>query len=305
MKIKFLPIFVAATITFSCGNSNATDDNSEVDSNENSKSINMSQETATVDLGAISFVHGVSFASQLKQQNLSFINVEELVKTFATYRTDGIGEFDVEASINVLREIAQKTENFKTVEGEDVKTASLIFSKLFYSDIEKSPLGDDLVVAKFEEGLVDFSKNETMPSQDSIEAYSTYMGSIQAKPGETFLAENAKRPEVKVTESGLQYEILTDAEGPKPTDTSTVVAHYEGALIDGTIFDSSYKRGEPTEFPLNQVIPGWTEGLQLMSVGAKYKFYLPYQLGYGERGAGQNIPPFSALVFIVELVEVK
>lgn len=123
--------------------------------------------------------------------------------------------------------------------------------------------------------------------------------------GETFLAENAKRPEVKTTESGLQYEVITEGKGNKPAATDVVKVHYKGTLIDGTVFDSSYDRGEPAEFPLNGVIKGWTEGLQLMSVGSKYKLYIPYQLGYGERGAGGTIQPYSALIFDVELLEIK
>ena len=129
--------------------------------------------------------------------------------------------------------------------------------------------------------------------------------SVAAKAaGEAFLAENAKRPGVKVTASGLQYEVL-DAIGQKPKATDTVRVHYEGTLPDGTVFDSSYKRGEPISFPLNGVIAGWTEGLQLMSVGSKYKLYIPYHLGYGERGAGASIPPYSALVFTVELLGIE
>ena len=123
--------------------------------------------------------------------------------------------------------------------------------------------------------------------------------------GEQFLAENAKREGVKTTASGLQYEVLEATIGQKPKATDTVRVHYEGTLIDGTVFDSSYKRGESIAFPLNGVIKGWTEGLQLMSVGSKYKFFIPYQLAYGERGAGGSIPPYAALIFTVELLGIE
>lgn len=123
--------------------------------------------------------------------------------------------------------------------------------------------------------------------------------------GEEFLAENAKKDGVKVTGSGLQYEVIEEGSGKKPKASDTVKVHYEGKLIDGTIFDSSIQRGEPICFGLNQVIAGWTEGLQLMSEGSKYRLYIPYNLAYGENGAGASIPPYSALIFDVELIEVK
>lgn len=123
--------------------------------------------------------------------------------------------------------------------------------------------------------------------------------------GEQFLADNAKKDGVVTLASGLQYTVLTEGSGRSPKATDTVKCHYEGTLTDGTVFDSSYRRGEPAEFPLNGVIAGWTEGLQLMKEGAKYRFFIPYTLAYGERGAGQSIPPFSTLVFDVELIEVK
>ncbi|MCQ2342505.1 MAG: FKBP-type peptidyl-prolyl cis-trans isomerase [Paludibacteraceae bacterium] len=123
--------------------------------------------------------------------------------------------------------------------------------------------------------------------------------------GEKFLAENKKRPEVKTTPSGLQYEVIESTLGQKPKATDTVKVHYEGTLIDGTVFDSSYQRGESISFALNQVIKGWTEGLQLMSVGSKYKLYIPYQLAYGEHGAGASIPPYAALIFTVELLGIE
>lgn len=123
--------------------------------------------------------------------------------------------------------------------------------------------------------------------------------------GERYLAENAKKEGVKVTESGLQYEVLTAALGQKPTATSTVNCHYEGRLIDGTVFDSSYRRGEPISFPLQGVIKGWTEGLQLMSVGSKFRFTIPFNLAYGAQGAGGSIPPYATLVFDVELLGIE
>jgi FKBP-type peptidyl-prolyl cis-trans isomerase len=120
-----------------------------------------------------------------------------------------------------------------------------------------------------------------------------------------FLTQNAKRAGVKQTASGLQYEVITEGTGQRPTDTSVVKVHYEGFLLNATRpFDSSRDRGAPAEFPLNGVIRGWTEGVQLMTVGSKYKFYIPYQLGYGEQGSGEAIPGGSLLIFDVELIEI-
>lgn len=130
-------------------------------------------------------------------------------------------------------------------------------------------------------------------------------GKAAKAAGEAFLAENAKKDGVVTLPSGLQYQVLKEGNGKKPSATDQVVCHYEGTLIDGTVFDSSYKRNEPATFGLNQVIAGWTEGVQLMSEGAKYRFFIPYNLSYGERGAGAQIPPFAALVFDVELIQVK
>ncbi len=130
-------------------------------------------------------------------------------------------------------------------------------------------------------------------------------GKAAKAEGEQFLAENAKKEGVKTTASGLQYQVLRDGNGKQPKATDQVECHYEGTLIDGTKFDSSYDRGQTATFPLNQVIAGWTEGLQLMHEGAKYRFFIPYQLAYGERGAGASIPPYAALIFDVELVAVK
>ena len=127
---------------------------------------------------------------------------------------------------------------------------------------------------------------------------------VLAAEGESFLAENAKRAEVTVTASGLQYEVLTAGEGDKPTAESTVRTHYHGTLINGEVFDSSYDRGQPAELPVGGVIKGWTEALQLMKKGDKFKLFIPSELAYGARGAGPKIGPHSALVFEVELLDV-
>ena len=122
--------------------------------------------------------------------------------------------------------------------------------------------------------------------------------------GKAYLEENGKREGVITTKSGLQYEVLTEGTGKSPKATDKVRCHYEGRRTDGSVFDSSYQRGEPADFGLNQVIAGWTEGVQLMKEGAKYRFHIPYLLGYGERGAGASIPPYATLVFDVELIKV-
>ncbi|HEV7380236.1 MAG TPA: FKBP-type peptidyl-prolyl cis-trans isomerase [Dyadobacter sp.] len=129
-------------------------------------------------------------------------------------------------------------------------------------------------------------------------------GAVVRVEGEKFLEENKKRTGVVTTESGLQYEIIKAGEGAKPTATDKVKTHYHGTLTNGTVFDSSVDRGEPIEFPVNGVIKGWTEALQLMPVGSKWKLFIPYDLAYGERGAGGQIPPYSALIFDVELLDI-
>ena len=144
-----------------------------------------------------------------------------------------------------------------------------------------------------------FSKKEAAMNAERAEK-----GKAAKEAGEKYLIENAKKEGVITTPSGLQYQVLKEGNGKKPTAKDSVKCHYEGFLIDGTVFDSSVQRGEPAVFGLQQVIAGWTEGLQLMSEGGKYRFFIPYRLAYGEGGAGGMIPPYAALVFDVELIEV-
>ena len=130
-------------------------------------------------------------------------------------------------------------------------------------------------------------------------------GDANQKAGDAFLAANKSKDGVVALPSGLQYKILTQGTGPKPAATDTVVCNYRGTLLDGKVFDSSYDRGQPATFPLNQVIKGWTEGVQLMPVGSKYQFYIPAALAYGARGAGADIGPNSTLIFDVELISIQ
>ena len=141
--------------------------------------------------------------------------------------------------------------------------------------------------------------------EEKLNAQRAKEGKTHKEAGEKYLADNAKKDGVVTLPSGLQYQVLKEGNGKKPSAKDTVKCHYEGFLIDGTVFYSSIQRGEPATFPLQQVIAGWTEGLQLMQEGAKYRFFIPYRLAYGEGGAGQMIPPFAALIFDVELIEVN
>ena len=153
---------------------------------------------------------------------------------------------------------------------------------------------------EYQEAMKKLQELMKAAGEKEIEAVSSANREAEAK----FMAENAKAEGVKVTESGLQYKVIEEGTGKKPSLNSKVRVHYEGSLLDGTVFDSSIKRGEPLEFMLTQVIAGWTEGLQLMSEGSKYRLFIPAKLGYGDRGAGQAIPPAAALIFDVELIAV-
>ncbi len=185
-------------------------------------------------------------------------------------------------------------------------------------------MGDQLASNPFEgvspeavaQGVVDALNNVAMPYSNEqmqaafeeinkrMQAQAAEKNKALAGAGEAFLAENAKKAGVTVTASGLQYEVITQGTGAIPTATSKVKTHYHGTLIDGTVFDSSVNRGQPIDFPVNGVIAGWTEALQLMPVGSKWRLYIPHNLAYGERGAGASIAPFSALIFDVELIDI-
>lgn len=165
------------------------------------------------------------------------------------------------------------------------------------------------LAAGVQDVLNDVPKMDVMQANAKMQEYMQQLSMAEHKDnmdaGAAFLKENGARPEVTTTASGLQYEVITEGDGPKPTASDEVTVHYHGTLIDGTVFDSSVDRGSPTSFPLGRVIAGWTEGLQLMPVGSKYRFVIPYDLAYGDRKAGQKIKPYSTLIFEVELLSIK
>lgn len=186
--------------------------------------------------------------------------------------------------------------------------------------LKQMGLKDNLVIEDFAASITDVLNDNTLKvsHQEGQQIVNTFFHELEQKQnaakaaagkaakedGAKFLAENAQKEGITVTKSGLQYEVLTEGTGKKPKATDTVRCHYEGRLLDGTIFDSSYKRNAPADFGLQQVIAGWTEGVQLMSEGSKFRFYIPYMLAYGEGGAGASIPPFATLIFDVELIKV-
>ena len=179
----------------------------------------------------------------------------------------------------------------------------------------KSMGASNLVVEDFAQAVGDILNGNqiTISHTEARDIVNKYFEELEAKQsaaaiemGRKFLDENAKREGVITLKSGLQYEVIQagDTEGPRATASDRVECHYEGTLIDGTLFDSSVKRGQPATFGVTQVIPGWVEALQLMPVGAKWKLYIPYGLGYGAQGAGEMIPPYSTLIFEVELLRI-
>ncbi len=178
----------------------------------------------------------------------------------------------------------------------------------------KSQGVEGLDLKKVMEAMEDvFEGNDfKIPIEEASQIFQQFAQEAQArqqevakKEGKMFLAENAKRPEVKVTESGLQYEVINSGDGRTPKATDKVTTHYTGTLINGTVFDSSVQRGTPATFPVNGVIQGWQEALQLMKEGDKWKLYIPFDLAYGARGAGSSIPPYATLIFEIELINIE
>jgi FKBP-type peptidyl-prolyl cis-trans isomerase FkpA/FKBP-type peptidyl-prolyl cis-trans isomerase FklB len=228
----------------------------------------------------------------------------------------------VAACASLLYACAPKDDSAKTAAPAELTTDAQKFGYAIGVDLGNSlkPVKEHVDIAALEAGLNDVTNGVTPKLDDAAReeiknTVSKQMQEEQVKKrqeqatkskeeGEKFLAENAKKEGVKTTASGLQYEVLQEGSGTAPTAADKVTVHYRGTLLNGEEFDSSYSRGQPVTFPLANVIPGWTEGVQLMKPGAKYKFYIPSDLAYGERGAGVKIGPNETLIFEVELIEV-
>ncbi len=188
--------------------------------------------------------------------------------------------------------------------GQNFKARALdIDLDVFFLGLKDAQKGGEALLGKDEiqKVMTQFQQDMMKGEQEKRQA----MGEGNKAQGEAFLKENAQKPGVKVTASGLQYKVITEGSGPRPKESDTVRVHYRGTLLDGSEFDSSYKRNEPAVFPLNGVIKGWTEALQLMRAGSKYQVFLPSSLAYGEQGAGQVIGPNATLVFEVELLAIE
>ena len=273
---------------------------------------------------------GIDLASNLKDQKMAGLNfglclhaVEEIMSGKTTL-------FPIQASSMILQQFAMQaqaglgdTTNRGSMEVKMENNAPKLSS---LADSAGYAMGVNIGSTLKLNGMTDLNRDLmkkaimqvlsgdslALNPQACVPILNTYMSKMQEskveeqlKEGAAFLEKNGKRPEVKTTASGLQYEVLKEGNGPKPAASDIFVAHYQGTLLDGTEFDGSLKRGQPLEMPVSQVVPGWVEGLQLMPKGSKYKFYVPSELGYGRQGNPPSIPGGATLIFEIELLDIK
>lgn len=280
--------------------------------------------TLTSEIDSVSYALGINISEGFSKQKLEGISTVEMTKGFNDFLA-GSNSIQGNECINIIQSFMREHQlnSVDTLNRPDytqTKLDSLSYALgVNISETFKMQGVEGLNGNILARGFADFNANTTsIDGAKALNILQSFMQKQQAiaaeknkanfaeviAEGEKFLAENGKRPEVTTLPSGLQYEVIKEGNGNKPTMMNSVLAHYHGTLINGTVFDSSVDRGEPTEFPVSGVISGWTEALQLMPVGSKWKLYVPYNLAYGERGAGAQIGPYSTLIFDVELLEI-
>lgn len=327
MKLNILTVLGLSAMLFACGGDNSEDTadddvDAEIESLVGDNFSNDTEETDPIEYDSVdvsgnmgndlSFARGVEIGQQLIRQKLDFLDPRALADYWVEFSKNPSTILSSQETDEKLGALAQVTQSFTVINDEQKLEMVKLFANTIYHKGILIPEIPNLNLEKVAEGLVGSTYENRIPTKKLFDLYATYtkevykkMEAEKSKVGVAFLAKNAKKPGIKVTESGLQYEIITKGTGAKPTATSNVTVHYQGTTIDGKEFDSSYGRGEPASFGLNQVIKGWTEGLQLMSPGAKYKFYIPQELAYGPNQKGEFITPYSALIFTVELISVQ
>ena len=322
MKLQFLTLS-AAVILASCGGAEEQEDKTHEDEANVEQvvpsapagpySIDIKVDVSSIkekiaasaNTLKLSKQHGMAIADQLFREKLDFIDLDAFIAKVQEFESTPTLVWSKEQARGTAQRLGQATQGaFHTLQGKDKEDFMMALTSIFYAGMVKSQAIPQLDLKEFETGMRTYWKDKTIKDQKDMEAYSTYLQEFYKSIGSQFLSENGQRPEVKTTASGLQYQVLREGAGAPPTAGSTVTVHYHGVLVDGTKFDSSYDRGEPTSFGVTQVIPGWTEGLQLMNQGSKFRFYIPYNLAYGDRGT-PGIPPYSTLIFDVELISFK
>ena len=338
MNLKHLTFLVLSSILIACGGNENSEENdlditesSEIPEQFNAEAdLNLKNQVTPIVLDTVSatgilvddlsYMHGIAFAQRLMRERITFIDATELGAVFLEFEKGTKTAVKPEDASKKLRALSKETQNFQKITPVQKTEATDAFASLVYvAELNYKGL-KEIKTEKFVEGLNGYVKDKVMPSTELINLYTNAIkdyedqvaierqekelreGKAKAPEQYAFLTKKEKEKGITKTSSGLLYEVITKGSGAKPNPTNKVKVHYEGSTIDGKIFDSSYARGEPIEFGLRQVIKGWTEGLQLMSPGSKYKFYIPQDLGYGSRGSGEKIPPYSTLIFTVELI---
>lgn len=308
---------VSISVLLLCSCSNGSVDNSEklvVTTTQGSYKMQIDVEIELLfdeisrqyDMVSLSYAHGISTYDQLKRERLEFIDVNVFISHLKRYFENPSTVPEKSKMSIKLQDIAQKNQgDLQHVTGVDKEIIEESVAALVFDLFVDHLAFNSLDLAQYQKGIIDAWEGKEIEGMHELQqSYYQYKESFTKELGVRFLAENKLRDEVKETASGLQYEVIIESADTedKPDAHSEVTVHYHGELLNGRVFDSSYNRGETLSFGLNQVIPGWTEALQLMSLGAKYRFYIPYELAYGERG-NASIPGFSMLIFDVELFE--